>query len=59
MNKIFDDVCMKKFREVSASGADPYSLKKIVVLMAYRCQELEATLRADIDKIKAHLGLEK
>ena len=33
---------MKKFREVSAPGADPYSLKKIVVLLAYRCQKLEA-----------------
>ena len=45
MNKIFTDGYMKKLKQAQYSGCDPYSLKKIVLLLAIRCQELETAFR--------------
>jgi hypothetical protein len=44
-NKIFTTNYMKTLKQTSLAGCDPYSLKKLVMLLAIRCQGLEVEFR--------------
>ena len=51
-NEIFTDGYMKKLKQAQYSGCDLYSLKKIVLLLAIRCQELETAFRVLEDEVR-------
>jgi hypothetical protein len=56
-NKIFTDDYMKVLKTEQYTGAAVTSLKKIVLLLAFRCQELEDDFRkleSAFEELKNH-----
>jgi hypothetical protein len=56
MNKIFDEKIMSELKRVSSTDARAVSLKKMLLMVCYRCQELENRLSADIDAIREKMA---
>jgi hypothetical protein len=50
-NKIFDRGFIKTCRKTAASGADPYSLKKLLILAVMRTASLERNLQKQIEQL--------
>ena len=59
MNKIFDDKIMSELKRASSTDARCVSLKIMLLKVAYRSAELETKLQAELDEIKARLGILK
>jgi hypothetical protein len=56
-NKIFTEKVMSDLKRVSSSDARPQSFKKMLLLLAFRCQELEAAFRrleSAFEELKNH-----
>jgi hypothetical protein len=51
-NKIFDRAFIKQMRTVSASGANPYSLKQMMLFVVARAATLERNLQKQINELK-------
>ena len=55
-NKIFTEKIMSDLKRASSTDARAVSLKKMLLMVAFRCQELENRLQGDIDAIKEKMA---